>query len=112
MYQKIVANASNSAEIEYHGSFFMFRNGNLFESALCNLFAHRGCCSKLDQIEEFGSSKKLPSYDIAWCFFLAAEKKTPFWEQLKQIFCPSYFDGALGPSQVVVEAKIECSVHI
>ena len=42
-------------------------------------------------------SQKFVSAAQKWCHFLqlAAEKKTPFLVQLKQIFGPSYFDRAL-----------------
>ena len=46
---------------------------------------------------------KVPFFlPTVWCFFLqlAAEKKTPFFVQLKQIFGPSYFVRALASFRI------------
>ena len=47
-----------------------------------------------------------------WCLFLqlAAEKKTPFLVQFKQIFGPSYFDRALPYFEKVLNPKIKNTV--
>ena len=44
-----------------------------------------------------------------WSLFaqLAAEKRTPFLVQLKQIFGPSYFDSALGAEHLFITKGTE-----
>jgi hypothetical protein len=69
-----VANVSNRAEIEYHGSSFyrkkVFKIGQFFDSPFCSFFCTPGLLHngkkylKLTKLKKLGYLKKLQLYDI------------------------------------------------